>query len=83
MNKEIYEAVREIVEKITCKRFGIKTTRDVSALAKSIAEAVPEKKHIADIDENNCPDYSNEERCDIAWNAFYDQLLKNLKGKKK
>ena len=75
MNQEIYEAVREIIQKITEKHFAPITIGYRGDLAKSIAEAVPEKEKDSGI--NHSVDLIR-----MGHNAFHNTLLKNLRKKK-
>ena len=80
-NKELYEAIKKIVKTylnsiLICPPEDIE--KDSNVIAKSISEAVPEKKYLQHHTIMCKCSACGEE---IAHNAFYDTLLKNLRGK--
>ena len=74
---EMFEAIRAIIKKRTPWYISYKDV--VNDLAKTLSEAVPEKKEVRSDDDVYCHEDMEELYHAEAHNAFYDKILSNLK----
>lgn len=88
MNEEIFTAIREKIEKTRRRTSDGTMVGELfsDTIAKSIAEAVPEKKEFKpEKDDDMIDEYITGEVRQIyidEWNACIDKFLFNLQGKK-